>query len=132
MKYLPEYVEVPSVPEEDGNDEFSTWLDGKYVFLNEGEYLQIFLGHRSEEGVLNEHGNPRVEAMRIRVRASAGREEIINAAEMSAYGLYSAMDVASFTASLARKSRENPDDPEVIEHDDFISWVKGELDKLEI
>ena len=37
------------------------------------------------------------------------------------------MDVASFGASMARKFRENPDDPEVKEHDKFISWVKKEL-----
>jgi hypothetical protein len=40
------------------------------------------------------------------------------------------MEVASFTASLARKYRDNPDDAEVREHDEFIAWVKDELSKI--
>lgn len=49
---------------------------------------------------------------------------------MSAYKLSSALEVASLSASLARKFRDNPDDPEVKEHDEFISWVKTELDNI--
>ena len=40
------------------------------------------------------------------------------------------MEVARFSASMARKHRENPKDQEVKEHDAFISWVKEELTKI--
>jgi hypothetical protein len=42
------------------------------------------------------------------------------------------MAVASFNASLARKSRLNPDDTEVITHDNFINAVKTELSNIGI
>ena len=52
------------------------------------------------------------------------------AEEMEAYGLRSSMEVASLNASLARKHRLDPDDSEVTEHDNFIAWVKRELDSI--
>jgi len=59
------------------------------------------------------------------------RAKAINAAEMAAYGLKDAMDVASFNASLARKERmQEMEEPE--EHDNLISWVKNELTAIGI
>lgn len=66
----------------------------------------------------------------IRCAKPATRAMIINAAEMQAYGLVSAMDSASLNASLARKARANAMDPEVLEHDEFIDWVKRGLDEI--
>lgn len=73
-----------------------------------------------------------IRAMDVVVPHPFRRKDIINACEMRVYGLKDAMDVASFTAGLARKSRENANDPEVIEHDEFIEDVKAELDKFGI
>ena len=61
-----------------------------------------------------------------------GRDAAINAAEMAAYGLHDAMDVASFNAALARKWREQVDDPECVDHDEFIRAVKNELTRIGI
>lgn len=58
------------------------------------------------------------------------RAAAINAAEQSAYGLKTAMEVASFNASLARKARTEEDASEVSEHDEFINEVKAELTRI--
>lgn len=58
------------------------------------------------------------------------RAKAINACEQEAYGLKTAMDVASFNASLARKARLGEDTDEVTEHDEFINKVKAELDRI--
>lgn len=58
------------------------------------------------------------------------RAAAINACEQEAYGLRSAMDVASFGASLARKARLGEDTAEVEEHDSFIKQVKAELTRI--
>lgn len=58
------------------------------------------------------------------------RSRAINAAEQEAYGLRTAMEVASFNASLARKARLAETAEEVAEHDQFISDVKQELTRI--
>ena len=70
-----------------------------------------------------------MKAFAIRLEKPLTKDKAINAAEMEAYGLASAMDVASLNAALARKWRENINDKDVSEHDVFIRWVKAELDK---
>ena len=60
------------------------------------------------------------------------RAKCINAAEMAAYGLIDAMDVAAFASSLSRKERTGEDLEEVREHDQFIHDVKQELSSLGI
>lgn len=71
-------------------------------------------------------------AFPFRVKKPYSRDSAINTAEMEAYSLKTSMQVASFNASLARKSRENPEDEEVKEHDGFIAWVKEELTRIGI
>lgn len=68
----------------------------------------------------------------VRCKKPVSRANFINAAEAQVYGLKDASATASFTASLARKFRENPGDQEVKEHDAFIDWVKTELSKAGI
>lgn len=70
-----------------------------------------------------------MKAFAIRLEKPLTKDKAVNAAEMEAYGLASAMDVASLNAALARKWRENINDKDVSEHDVFIRWVKAELDK---
>lgn len=122
------YIVVPSSKEEDVNPKETRWMDGKCVALDEGSHITLFLGHRSAEG----YDEERTEAFAVRVGKPLTRDSAINAAEMAAYGLRSAMDVASFGASMSRKYRLDPEDPEVVEHDEFIKWVKGELDAIGI
>lgn len=123
------YVSIPSTIEEDINQGKTTWRSGKCVSIDEGNSVTLYIGHRKGEVVTDMEGNTvhPLEAYPIKVSKPVNRDKAINAAEMEAYRLNNAMDVASFGASMARKFRENPDDSEVKEHDKFISWVKKEL-----
>ena len=127
------YIEVPVSQEDDINKDLTTWKDGKCISLDEGTYITVFVDH-STEIFTDEEGNERivVKAYPIRVEKPLSRDKLINAAEQQAYGLVTAMDVASFNASLARKSRENEDSEDVKEHDEFISWVKDKLTEVGI
>lgn len=124
------YVEVPAKMELDINLNSTKWYDGKYILIDEGTHITIYIAHFVESQ--NELGNDVVKAYQIRIEKPLSRDAVINAAEMQAYGLVTAMDVASFNASLARKSREGEDDADVKEHDEFISWIKEELTKIGI
>ena len=124
------YVEVPAKMELDINKELTNWVDGKYISIDEGSHITVYIAHFVESQ--NELGDDVVKAYPIRIEKPLSRDSIINAAEMQAYGLATAMDVASFNASLARKSREGEDNSDVKEHDEFISWVKDELTKIGI
>lgn len=129
MKEL-NYIEVPTAHEEDINAGLTAWKDGKMISMDEGSFKTLFIGHKTEVRT-DEDGEKTVTlAFPVRVEKPVTRDKVINAAEMAAYDLTSAMDVASFTASLARKSRENEDNEEVSEHDDFIAWVKEELNGI--
>ena len=127
------YIEVPVSQEEDINKGLTTWKDGKCISLDEGEYITVYVDHFNEISS-DEEDNEIVgeKAYPIRVEKPISRDKLINAAEQQAYGLVTAMDVASFNASLARKSRENEDSEDVQEHDEFISWVKNKLTEIGI
>lgn len=127
------YVEVPATKEEDINKGLTKWSDGKYVSIDEGTHVTLYVDHR-EECIADGDGEERtvVRAFPIRVKKPVSRDMAINAAEMEVYGLNSAMEVASFNASLARKARANAADEEVIEHDEFIAWVKVRLDDIRL
>lgn len=136
-----EKIQLPASQAEDINAESTRWKDGRLVSLDEGDYISLYIAH--EDAVIDElmpgadgqeaqESQPRhvVYAQLIRVHKPLTRDMAINAAEMSAYGLGNAMEVASFNASLSRKSRINASDAEVAEHDAFIGWVKEELTKI--
>ncbi len=130
------YMEVPSSIEDDVNKDKTSWINGKCVSMDLGSAMCLYLGHRSK--MVTEYpaeGEAPVErtlteAFVVNVDKPATRDKCIAAAEMAAYGLSSVSDVASLNASLARKFRDNPEDPEVEEHDRFIQWVKIEFDKI--
>jgi hypothetical protein len=126
-------TEVPSTKAQDANPTLTRWLDDKCISLDEGSHTTFFIGHQIEyysDGDDSEVS--RTVAFPIRVQKPVSRDAAINAAEMEAYQLNTAMEVASFTASMARKFRENPQDSEVLAHDEFIQWVKQELTKIGI
>jgi hypothetical protein len=110
---------VPSNQAEDINAGYTEWRDGKYIAIDEGDYITYYIGHTSTAAD--------IWAYPIRTMKPVSRANLICAAEMQAYGLVSSMEVASLGASLSRKYRENNDDPEVKEHDEFIRWVKNGL-----
>ena len=127
------YVEVPLTPEQDINQKQTKWFDDKCISLDEGTHVTIYIAHFTEPSC-DFDGNETtiMRAYPIRISKPISRDKLINAAEMQAYGLATAMDVASFNASLARKSREGEDNADVKEHDEFISWIKEELTKIGI
>jgi hypothetical protein len=135
------FTEVPTTEADDINRDITRWLDGKCISLDEGTHLTLYIFHHNVDST--EYANPddtdsepqtvtRTYAMAVRVAKPISRDAAINAAEMAAYSLSDAMAVASFNASLARKSRLNPDDTEVITHDNFINAVKTELSNIGI
>jgi hypothetical protein len=132
------HIIVPTDESEDGMRELTTWRNGRLVAVDEGTHVTLYVDHYDytqiepqAEGAEEEPQERTVtRAFAIRVQKPLSRDAAINAAEMEAYQLRSAMEVASFTASLARKYRDNPNDAEVREHDEFIAWVKDELSKI--
>lgn len=132
MKANIDYIEVPSTEKEDFNRSYSLWRNGKIVQLDLGYKVQVYFSHKSEK-IQNENGEKNItKAFCVEVEKPITRGRIINAAEMIAYRLFTPLDVASFAASLSRKFRDDPNNEEVKEHDDFIAWVKGELDAIGI
>ena len=123
------YIEVPAKEAEDVNRIKSTWHGGRMVAIDEGSTVTLYLGHTEEER-FSEEGESRTAtlAFPIRLEKPLTKDKAINAAEMEAYGLATPMDVAALNAALSRKWRENMNDKEVSEHDEFIRWVKAELD----
>ena len=130
------YIEIPLTQEDDANKGKTVWKDGKCVSIDEGKrHVTVYLAHT--KGVRMEYGSDGaveekdvMTAFPVRVDKPLTRDKLINAAEMAAYGLASAVDVASLNAALARKWRENINDLDVAEHDEFIRWVKTEIDKI--
>jgi hypothetical protein len=98
--------------------------NGKLVSYEHGSVVNVYLFH--------EQDGDDVRAMELTVTAPMTRAKCINAAEMNAYGLTDAMDVASFASSLSRKERIGEEPEEVNEHDLFIQSVKEELTALNI
>ncbi|MBQ9255023.1 MAG: hypothetical protein IJ180_09660 [Bacteroidales bacterium] len=128
-------IRVPVTIQEDFTKNCSEWKKGKYVICRGTLTDTYYIGH--ETGQVSEMlQNDKEEtvtickAFAIEVKKGATRSDIINAAEMIAYGLKDAMEVASFNASLSRKYRENSKDKECKEHDEFIEWVKEELKEI--
>lgn len=123
------YIEIPANEAGDANLGKSTWRDGRLVAVDEGTHVTLYVGHTTKE-MTDEDGDPSTVtfAFPVRVEKPLTKDKAINAAEMEAYGLSSPMDVAALNAALSRKWRENMNDTEVSDHDEFIRWVKQELD----
>lgn len=98
------------------------YMDGKLVSYEHGSVVNVYLFHEDD--------GENQRAFELTVDVPLTYDKCVNAAEMAAYGLRTAMDVASFNASLARKQRVGEDVNEVLEHDDFIGRVKQELTQL--
>lgn len=122
---------VPFSLAEDFTQENSVWKEGEYVMCKGVVTDTYYIGHENVEEADGETEPKTIcKAFAIEVKKGATKADIINSAEMIAYGLKDAMEVASFNASLSRKFRENSKDGECKEHDQFIDWVKEELNKV--
>lgn len=108
--------------------------------LDEGNAVTVYLDAHEEERTEmvpsddgeSEHPEARKVKVGYAVRCEkpVSRDGFTNAAEMLAYGLRDENALASFYASLSRKARNGEDADEVKEHDEFVAWVKSELDKV--
>lgn len=125
------YVEVASAEAASPTRGKETWRGGRLVALDEGRHVTLYIGHKESPRAGSSgdgpSAEPLTEAFAVRVEKPLTKAKAINAAEMAAYGLCSAMEVASLNASLARKWRENVNDVDVREHDEFVAWAKAEL-----
>lgn len=129
---------VPCCLDEDYAEEQSVWKNGKYVMCKGTITDTYYIGHETSEEIESlpsedeqtQEKKKVCRAFAIEVTKCATKSEIINSAEMIAYDLKNAMEVASFNASLSRKYRENSKDKECKEHDEFIEWVKEELNAI--
>lgn len=130
-------IRIASDQSQDLNKGKTTWVNGILTQFNEGPKTTLYLFHEfTTEIEYPKEGDPIkvpvTYAFPVRVDNPIRRDQAINNAEMQRYGLYSAMDVASLNAALARKSRSNSMDDEVIEHDNFMEAVKDELTRIGI
>lgn len=128
-------LEVPQEPSEN-----LIFLNGKLVMSKGITEDTYYIGHEvkrvyvpelqpDEDGKYHEVNIlvERLYAMPVTVPHPAIYEAVIDAIERKAYNLKSDAAALSFNASLARKSRINPDDPEVKEHDEFMNSVLQEV-----
>lgn len=102
--------------------------NGKVVSSEQEDAVILYIGHQDED-VVDEDGHAvrQTRAFCFPVPKPLTRARAINAAEMAAYKLNDAMEVASFAAGLARKEREGRELEEVTDHDTFMTWVQSEL-----
>lgn len=127
-------IEIPSTVEQDFNSPNSVWKNGKLMIQRGVTRDTYFIGHETRtvtEMAEGEDVEPTTReatfAFPIEVKKPATYGDVVNAAERQAYALFSDEAAISFTASLSRKYREDNNDEEVIEHDQFIAYVKEEL-----
>lgn len=123
------YIELPT----EGLVRGSMLDEGNAVTI----YLDVHEEERTETMPSDDGESERFEVRKLKVgyavrcEKPVSREGFINAAEMLAYGLRDEKALASFYASLSRKARNGEDSDEVKEHDEFVAWVKSELDKVD-
>lgn len=128
-------IEIPSAMAQDFNLANSVWKNGK-LMIQRGTVRDVyFIGHETRtviepsevEGSEEPITRQAVFAFPIEVKKPVTYGDVVNAAERQAYAIFSDEAAISFTASLSRKYRENNQDAEVLEHDQFIAYVKQEL-----
>jgi len=98
----------------------NVWLNGKLIITKGSDENIVWIFHGTDS-----FGN--TTAFAIPVKGELSKANVINAAEMTAYGLRDSLAVASYNAGLSRRFRENPNDPVVAEHDKFIRDVKEQI-----
>ena len=97
--------------------------------LDEGRFITRFIGHKNEM-IASEDGSEEqiTVAYPVRVEKPYTVDKAVSAAIMDAYGLLSAGELTAFLEDIARKHRQNSNDPDVMEFDYFIEWVRCSLD----
>lgn len=122
------YQQVPSTVADDFNTNKSKWENNLYVSLDEGRFITRFIGHNIET-IISEDGREVqiTVAYPVRVEKPYTIDKAVSAAIMDAYGL-SAGELPAFLEDISRKHRQNSNDPDVMEFDYFVEWVRCSLD----
>lgn len=122
------YQQVPSTVTEDFNVSKSRWENDLYVSLDEGRFITRFIGHKNETVILEDGNETKITlAYPVRVEKPYTIDKAVSAAIMDAYGL-SAGELPAFLEDISRKHRQNSNDPDVMEFDYFVEWVRCSLD----
>lgn len=122
------YQQVPSTVADDFNTSKSKWENNLYVSLDEGRFITRFIGHNIKT-IISEDGREVqiTVAYPVRVEKPYTIDKAVSAAIMDAYGL-SAGELPAFLEDISRKHRQNSNDPDVMEFDYFVEWVRCSLD----
>lgn len=122
------YQQVPSTVADDLNKTKSKWENNLYVSLDEGRFITRFIGHNIET-IISEDGREVqiTVAYPVRMEKPYAIDKAVSAAIMDAYGL-SAGELPAFLEDISRKHRQNSNDPDVMEFDYFVEWVRCSLD----
>ena len=115
------YQVVPSTMEEDYNSSKSVWKDGKIQSLDEGNYVTMFIGHKTVKTV-DDAG------VEQRVQKPYSLDKAVMAGVMNAYGLLASQDYAALSEEIERKRRVNAEDTSVKDYDMLVDWIRGCLD----
>lgn len=123
------YQVVPSTKEEDYNSSKSVWKDGKIQSLDEGNYVTMFIGHKTVKTVDDAGVEHEVtEAFPVRVQKPYSLDKAVMAGVMNAYGLLASQDYAALSEEIERKRRVNAEDTSVKDYDMLVDWIRGCLD----
>ena len=107
----------------------SKFAEGYLSEVNLGSAIEVYI-HPSTLSVKSEVEGKEVttevhQAYAIRCKAPVTYGKLIDAAEKQEYDVE-----AGEMEAINRKGRQDPKDPEVKLHDDFIAWVKDGLHKI--
>ena len=123
------YQVVPSTMEEDYNSSKTVWKDRKIQSLDEGNYVTMFIGHKTVKTVDDAGVEHEVtEAFPVRVQKPYSLDKAVMAGVMNAYGLLTSQDYAALSEEIERKRRINVEDASVKEYDILVDWIRGCLD----
>lgn len=123
------YQVVPSTMEEDYNSSKTVWKDGKIQSLDEGNYVTMFIGHKTVKTVDDAGVEQEVtEAFPVRVKKPYSLDKAVMAGVMNAYGLLTSQDYAALSEEIERKRRMNAEDASVKDYDMLVAWIRGCLD----
>lgn len=123
------YQVVPSTMEEDYNSSKTVWKDGKIQSLDEGNYVTMFIGHKTVKTVDDAGVEHEVtEAFPVRVQKPYSLDKAVVAGVMNAYGLMTSQDYTALSEEIEHKRRINSENSDVKDYDVLVDWIRGCLD----
>jgi len=102
-------------------------VDGVLAVLDLGKAVEVYI-HPTASSVIDEEGNEKTvyEAYCIRCQKPITYGKLINTAEKQEYDEENLGEISA----INRKGRQNPEDEDVVVHDNFIQYVKEGLHSI--